>query len=271
LVVAVNRSARLVTAALLVLGVGWSFAPRSALPLYDGLGFPDEPYRFVQRPAGAQDTKAPTIAHGSASVSGGTTGSVVAASDEVAPQISMYIPKGKLEVPAGTSKVDVTGTPTDPLPTGRGQYLWSDVYTVRPSPGSTEFHTGGQQATITLRAASAQRPQPSIAYYVGGRWHLLPTYAQGRDIYVAELNRFGQFAVVGHNPLLVSQLSGGSSGDGGGGGSAIGVIVGIGAAVVVAVLFVLGRMRRARARTIEEPDSEYVPDDGDDGDEEDDT
>jgi hypothetical protein len=274
-----NRSAKLVLAALLVLGVGWSIAPRSALPLYDGIGFPDEPYRFVQRPAGAQETKPPTTAHGSASVSGGTTGTLIAASAESAPQISLYIPKGKLAAPSGTAKVSVTGTPTKSLPTGHGQYLWSDVYDVTASPGSTQFKTNGQQATITLRAASAQRPQPSIAYYDGSRWQLLPTYAQGRDIYIAELNRFGQFAVIGKNPLLVSQIVGNNSG--GGGSSPIGLIVGIGAGVVVVVLFVLGRMRRARARAAEEADENEsafsdeddeaehdVEDNGDEGDDE---
>lgn len=265
-----NRRARLITAALLILGVGWSIAPRSALPLYDGIGFPDEPYRFVHRPAGAQETKAPTVAHGSASVAvTGRTGSVAAASAEVAPQISLYIPKGKLEVPAGTTTVTVTATPAQPVSPHAGQYLWSNVYDVSASPGATQFHAGGQQATITMRAASAQRPQPSIAYFAGESWHLLPTYAQGQDIYIAELNRFGEFAVIGKNPLLVSKLSSGS--EGGGGGSAVGLIVGIGAGVVVVVLFVLGRMRRARARTAEDedgyedddPDSVYIPDEAD--------
>jgi hypothetical protein len=269
LVAAVKKPARLITAALLILGVGWSIAPRSALPLYDGIGFPDEPYRFVQRPAGAQETKPPTVAHGTASVVGGRPGSVVAASAEVAPQLSLYIPKGKLAVPAGTSKVTVTGTPAQPITPQAGQYLWSNVYNLSASPGSTTFHAGGQQATITMRAASAQRPQPSIAYYAGGSWHLLPTFAQGQDIYIAELNRFGEFAVIGKNPLLVSKLSSGSKG--GSGASAVGLIVGIGAGVVVVVLFVLGRMRRARARTAEDedgyeddnPDSVYVPDEAD--------
>jgi hypothetical protein len=265
-VVAVNRPGRLIIAALLVLGVGWSIAPHSALPLYDGIGFPDEPYRFVQRPAGAQETKAPTTAHGTASVSGGSNAPLVAASAESAPQISLYIPKGKLTVPAGTSEISLTGTPVKPLPTGKGQYLWSDVYTVSASPGSTVFKTGGSQATITLRAASAQRPQPSIAYYDGNRWHLMPTFAQGRDIYIAELTRFGQFAVIGPNPLLVSQLSGSSKG--GGGSSAIGVIVGIGVGVIVVVLFVLGRLRRARARAAAEAD-EYYDDTDEDEEEED--
>lgn len=249
----------LVTAALLVLGVGWSIAPHAALPLYDGIGFPDEPYRFVQPPPGAQETKPPTTAHATVSVTGGTNVQLVAASAESAPQISLYIPKGRLNLPAGTAQLSVTGAPVQPLPDTPVQYQWSDVYNVTASPGSARFKPGGQQATITLRAASAQRPQPSIAYYEGGRWHLLPTFPQGQDIYIAELNRFGRFAVIGKNPLLVSKLP--NTSKGGSGGSAIGLIVGIGAGVVVVVLFVIGRMRRARVRAAEAQDDETV--DGD--------
>jgi hypothetical protein len=201
---------------------------------------------------------APTPAHGCSGVTAGTTGQLVAASAESAPQISLYIPKGKLAVPAGTSEVSITGAPAQPLPTGHGQYLWSDVYDVTASPGATRFKAGGQQATITLRAASAQRPQPNIAYYDGTRWQLLPTFAQGRDIYIAELNRFGQFAVIGKNPLLVSQIVGNNKSTGG--SSPVGLLVGIGAGVVVVVLFVLGRMRRARARAAED-DTEFSDED----------
>lgn len=240
-----NRPARLVTVALVLLGLAWAVAPDSALPLYDGVGFPDEPYRFVQRPAGAQETKPPTDARGTAAVHAGTVGSLVAASGEVAPQITLYIPKGRLVEPAGTTHVTLTATPAQPMRTGRGQYLWSNVYDVRASPAA-RFTSGGQQATITMRAATAQRPQPHVAYYAGGQWHLLPTFAQGQDIYIAELTTLGRFAVIGANPLALAKVSADSKG--GSGGSAIGWLVGVGALVVIVVLFVLGRQRRIKAR-----------------------
>lgn len=251
-----NRSARLVTAALLVLGAGWAIAPRSALPLYDGIGFPDEPYRFVQRPAGAQETDPPTTAHGSAAVVDGTSEPLVAASAEVAPQISVFIPKGRFTVAPGTGRITVTGAPTQPLPTGRHQFLWSNVYDVRAAPSGSALKPPGQQATITLRAASAQRPQPHIAYYRDGRWVLLPTFAQGQDIYIAELVTFGQYAVVGNNPLLVTKVS---TGNGGNGGTSTGLFVGIGAGVVIVVLFVLGWIRRTRAHPADPNENEEAP------------
>jgi hypothetical protein len=258
-VAAVNRSARLITAALLVLGLGWAVAPRTALPLYDGIGFPDEPYRFVQRPAGAQETDPATAARGSAGVSGRTSDPLVAASDEVAPQVSLYIPKDRLDAPEGTTRIVITAVPAQPMPAGPGRYLWSNVYDVEAEPAATHLTTTGQQATITLRAASAQRPQPHIARYADGHWELLPTYAQGQDIYIAELTGFGKFAVLGSNPLLVTKLTGANAGSSGSGGSAVGLVVGIGAGVLVVVLFVVGRMRRARTRAAE--DDAYDDDD----------
>lgn len=240
---------RFVVGALLVLGVGWSVAPRAALPLYDGVGFPDEPYRFVQKPAGAPDTKAPTTAHGTAAVTNGRSGSLVASSAEQAPQVSVQIPPGGLDLPAGTARVTLTAAPAKPLPTASGQYLWSDVYDLTTDP-VTDLHKVSLQATITLRAATAQRPLPHIARHVGGRWTMLPTFADGRDVYVAELTGLGQFAVIGPSPLAVSQLRGSSSGTSGagGGGNGVGILVGIAALVVVVGLFLLGRWRRVRAR-----------------------
>jgi hypothetical protein len=261
----VKRPAGLVAVALVVLGAGWAIAPRSALPLYDGIGFPDEPYRFVQRPASAPETKPPTTAHASASVKNGQVGSIVAASGEVAPQITVYVPKGRLVAPTGATGVTITGQPVRNLPTSHGEYLWSDVYTVSASPSGTTFNSGGQQATITLRAAAPQRPIPHIAFYEGnGRWALLPTFAQGQDIYIAELTRFGQFAVIGDNPLLVTQLPGGGAGKkGSGSGSAVGLLVAIGAGAFVALLFVLGQVRRARLRAQAESDADGLDQDGD--------
>ena len=274
IVAALRRPTGLVAVALVLLGVGWAIAPRSALPLYDGIGFPDEPYRFVQRPPNAPETKAPTIAKASGSVRNGQVASILAASAEVAPQITVYIPKGRLVPPSGATSVAVTGQPVRNLATSKGQYLWSNVYTVSPSPSGTTLSSGGQQATITLRAAGPQRPIPHIAYYDGnGHWTLLPTFPQGQDIYVAELTRFGQFAVIGDNPLLVTQLSGVSKGKGGNGSTAVGLAVGVGVGAVIVILFVLGRMRRARVRAAEGggeyEDDEYEDDaDEDDAEEE---
>jgi hypothetical protein len=247
-VAAVKR--RLVLVALLLLGLGWAIAPRAALPLYDGIGFPDEPYRFVQAPKGAPATAPPTTGRASSTVSAGRTHQLTANSAEQAPQVSVRIPPGRLAVPSGTARVSLTAAPAQPPTVANGQYLWSNVYDVVVSP-QAELRSGGLQATITLRAATGQRPEPKIAHYVDGRWTMLPTFATGRDIYIAELTQFGRFAVIGAKPIDVTQLPGyGSAGSDD--GSKTGLFVGIGALAVVVGLFLLGRWRRARMREVAE-------------------
>jgi MYXO-CTERM domain-containing protein len=253
-VAAVKR--RLVLVALLLLGAGWAIAPHDALPLYDGVGFPDEPYRFVHAPKGAPDTKPPSTAHASAAVSGGRTSKQLTAnSAEQAPQVSVRIPPGRLVVPSSTTRVSLTAAPAQPLSAPNGKYLWSNVYDVTTSP-SASLHPGGLQATITMRAATPQQPAPKIAYYAAGHWTLLPTFATGRDIYIAELTQFGRFAVIGSKPLDVTQVPGYSSGSGG--GSKVGLFVGIGALLVVVGLFLLGRWRRQRVRAEHEAADEEI-------------
>jgi hypothetical protein len=248
-VVAVTRARTLVLVGLALLGVGWALMPRAALPLYDGVGFPDEPYRFVQPPAGAKHTKAPTTGRDQVGVRRGRNiAELLAASAEQAPQVSVFFPAGLLATPAGTTQVTVVAAPAQALPTAAGQHLWSNVYDITATPAAS-IRSGALQATITMRAATAQRPEPQIAYYAGGRWTRVPTFAVGRDIYSAQLTRLGRFAVIGAVPLDVSQLAGAKRGST---ASIVGIVVGVGALVVLVALFLIGRRRRARAREREE-------------------
>ena len=105
------KRARIIVVALAILGIGWALAPRSAPPLYDGVGFPDEPYRFVVQPDGAPDTKAATVATGTTQVIGGKAGAIHANSAEQAPQVAFLIPVGRLHAPAGTTQFVMQGTP----------------------------------------------------------------------------------------------------------------------------------------------------------------
>ena len=247
-VAAVRRGRAFVLAALVLLGAGWAVAPRSALPLYDGVGFPDEPYRFVQPPAGAKHTKPPTSGSGQIAISGGSNASATVASSEQAPQVSLQIAAGVLGAPPGTTHVTITASPQTALPTAAGQYLWSNVYDVTATPSVT-VRPRDLQTSITLRAATAQRPLPQIAYYAAGRWTPVATFSAGLDVYYAQLTRLGRFAVIGTAPVDVSKLAGSKGGSGAG---SIGLFAGIGALVVLVALFLIGRRRRRSAGRNEE-------------------
>lgn len=243
-----SRPVRLVVIGLAVLGLGWLFAPRFALPVYDGLGFPDEPYRFVVRPSDAQTTKKPTTATNVIHVTKGLAGAGVLNSAEQAPQVSVLIPAGRLHAPTGTKQFTLAATPAKPIAVPHGSYLWSNVYDIGAVDTQVSLKDGSPPATITLRAASAQRPLPKIEYYANGGWTAVNTIAVGRDIYQANLPALGAYAVVGTAPLVVGAKAATTS------ASRTGVIIFVAAILVVIALIVIGVLRRRqRQHTSEEP------------------
>ena len=244
------RTVRILLIALALLGIGWAVAPRSAPPLYDGVGFPDEPYRFVVAPNGAPATKAPTVATGSTAVANGTSGALRAASAEQAPQISLLIPVARLQAPAGTTRILLHATPVQPVSPPAGAYLWSNVYDLTATGGSsTTLRDASPPATITLRAATAQRPYATIERYSAQGWTKLKTVAVGNDIYQATLPALGRYAVIGTKPIDVTLLKGGSAKTR---TNTIGIIVSVAAILVVIALVIIG-IRRRSARRRDEP------------------
>ncbi len=237
-----TRSTALLLVAAGLLGLGWLLTPRSAPPLYDGVGFPDEPYRFVVAPAGAtKTTKPPTVATGTAPVTGGVAGAVHASSAEQAPQISLLVPVGRLHAPAGTARVVLQATPERPLTAPAQRYLWSNVYEVAATDAAVSMRDASPPATITMRAATAQRPPPTIARYSGGHWSTLQTIPVGSDIYQAALPGLGKYAVLGSEPLDFSS--------GGGSTTPTGIFIAAGFLLVVAALILVRVWRRRRSRS----------------------
>jgi hypothetical protein len=242
-VAAVRRNSQLLLIALVVLGLGWWFAPRSAPPLYDGVGFPDEPYRFVVKPDGATATKAPTTATRVVPVTRGEAGAASLASAEQAPQVSVLIPTGRLQAPSGTKQITLRATPVRPVRAPSGGYLWSNVYELAATDAKVTMRNGNPPATITLRAASAQRPYPAIERYLNGAWTKVKTVPIGNDIYQAELPSLGRYAVVGTSPLDLTKKSTTTY---------TGIIIAGAAGLIVVVLIVIGVRRRSRRRPLDE-------------------
>jgi len=139
-----TTTGRLVAAAA-ALGAAWLVAP-AAVPLYDGIGFPDEPYRYVDPPAGYRKTPPATRALGSVPAGGATSrtpggGSTGAAAErsvstrdigiksgEYGPQVEMYVAKGSLTGPAGTRGYQISAMPVAPgRPAPAGGQVGADV------------------------------------------------------------------------------------------------------------------------------------------------
>jgi MYXO-CTERM domain-containing protein len=259
--VSVAKRGGLVLAALAILGLGWALAPRSAPPLYDGVGFPDEPYRFVQKPAGACDTKSPTSAAVTTTVTDGRGGSISLSTAEQAAQISVLIPSDLLSAPSSSRQLTIRATPVRPVPPPQGGYLWSNVYDVAATTPGVALHDTdpNRPTTITLRAATAQRPTPTIERYVNGQWSTVSTQSVGRDIYNGSLPALGRYAVIGRSPLNVSDLQCGTSST-----SSKGVVIASVAGGVVVLLAGFGVWRRRRVRTAAAQDGALRSDGGED-------
>jgi hypothetical protein len=231
-------------AALVALLTAWVLAP-AAVPVYDGLSNPDEPYRFVDPPATAKTTKAPTTAARTVQVQNGTNLTQFANSAEVAPQISIYVPAGALGVPAGVTSVQLTAAPAAPTaPLPDDGTLVGNVYVLSATAGDREVDvvgTGNAAPTIQMRAPQGKQPLTSFEHRVGDRWEQVKTTRIGLDLYQASAEQFGDWALV--------QLTDASSvaDSGGGGGINLGLLVpGIAVLVVAGVIFGI-RWRRTSA------------------------
>jgi hypothetical protein len=204
------RLGRRVLAAVAVLLVAWLVAP-AAVPIYDGGPQADEPYRYVDVPNGWSQKGAPTTAKFPVPVRNGLSTAGFANSAEFGPQVSVYVPAGSLQAPAGATTITVTATPsapTPPLPTD-GKVV-TNVYTIAATaPGGDVTFVGkgpSQTVTLQMRAPSARQPGPTFEHLVGGHWQRSQTIRVGQDIYQTFAPQLGAWA------LVQTKTSGGGSG-----------------------------------------------------------
>ena len=175
-----------VIAALLTLG---ALVAPAAVPLYDGVGFPDEPYRWVPKRG---DTPAATAATVRLKVKDGlNAGGLLANSKELGPQVSVYAPPQAFQLPSPSASDDITLT-AQPMPLSTpappGQAV-SNVYelTLTSPAGPVTVRSNAQEPGITLRAVDTKEPLPVMYFRASPdqRWQRLETRQVGRDIFNA--------------------------------------------------------------------------------------
>ena len=186
--------------AVLAIGAVLAVRPLAAPPLYDGLGFPDEPYRWVQPPAGAPKTPAATVAKAEAVVElDGTVPSLKGLSSEQGAQIAFEISSGDLVLPKGAKKITAQAVagPNASVPPPVG-VIASNLYTLSVStdvPGELAL-AAGKKVIINIRADKASDDPVVLQVFSEGSWSQVATARVGTEIYAAELAELGQFALV---------------------------------------------------------------------------
>lgn len=224
----------LVAAAVLVLG--WLVAPHP-VPLYDGVGMPDEPYRYVAPPSGYRSTPPVTTAQTQIDLQGGVSCcELEARSGEQGPQVALYVPRGGLRAP-GDGPLTVVAQPVAPppgaAPVAKGKFE-GNAYRVsaRSAAGAAALTPEGARATLQLRALSGNTPGPKMFFRpdAGTPWRMLPTGKVGFDIFESQFVGTGDYVLV-RGP--------------GGGGSTVTVLLGILAVPVLLVVALIALRLRS--------------------------
>lgn len=185
-------------AGALVVTAGW-FATPHPVPVYDGIGAPDEPYRFVTPPPGATATAAATSALARTPVKGGvSTNGLSVATSEVGPQFSLFLPPMAMAGPDGT--IEVKAEPQAPTDQPEGSRIDGNVYlvTITHPAGAVSFTKKSAISTLYLRATTARQPPPAMQYRGDSTqpWKALPTSRGGQDVYVTSFSGPGQYALA---------------------------------------------------------------------------
>jgi hypothetical protein len=235
---------RRVLVAVAALLVAWIAVP-SAVPIYDGIGNPDQPYRYVQPPAGAKKTPAPTVASTTIPVDPQQLSrSGYSNSAEIGPQVVYFVPAGALKAPAGATSIRITETPLAPAPpTPADGRIVGNVYRVTATTSQGDAVVVGRgierTPTLDLRAPSAKQPGPVFEHLTAGVWKQSATLRIGQDIYQTSAGSLGDWALV---QLTKAPAMSSSSG----GGVNVGLLVG-GIAVLLLVAAIVA-IRVARTR-----------------------
>jgi hypothetical protein len=189
--------------AVLALAATVAARPPHAPPLYDGIGFPDEPYRWVVPPPGEYRTQlAATAAIARIPVSDGTNMAGQALSSEQGPQVGVSVERGALAVPPGVSTIMLRAEPQAPpgIQPDHGQVV-SNLYTLTADAGGQAVSLApGHTLLVNMRAVRPTSQAVVICRWTGQQWEQLPTTRVGADIYAAKLDTLGPLAAVRLDP-----------------------------------------------------------------------
>ena len=223
-------------AGALVIGLGWLVAP-NPVPVYDGLGAPDEPYRYVSPPQGATKTPPPTsVAVDTPVQNGGSARGLSLQTNESGPQMSVFLPQYALSARSGPIHIAVSPAAATDAPDGTTVDGNVYVFAVSAPGGDVGFDpVHGANATLYLRSTSQGLPQPNMYYRPDGTspWTGLATTSGGLDIRVASFKGKGQYVLA----LAVAAKP-----DGGGGTPVLPLVL-VGLVVVLAAVVLVVRLR----------------------------
>lgn len=182
--------------------------PPHAPPLYDGVGFPDEPYRWVVPPRGEQRTRlAATDAFTRIPVAGGVSAEGRAQSDEQGPQIILRTLTGAFTAPAGASSITIRAVPhAVPEVQPNQGHVVSNLYVITAEADGRAVTLARDYAMfLNMRAVRPTAQAVVVCRWTGDAWQQLATDRIGNDIYIAWLDTIAPVALVQLDPGVTPQ------------------------------------------------------------------
>jgi hypothetical protein len=189
----------LLAAGLAAAAVG--LAQHATAPLYDGIGFPDQPCRYF--PADADGVPVPRPASSRLHLNGGRNDrAALLGTDEQGPQVVVYIPVGALAADrpdaVGFAAVQVrpvvlSDPPTDGIANSNAYRI-----SIAATSGPLHIRPRTESGIVTLREATLAQPSPQMEYrpQPAARWRPLPTTRSGRDTFDGLLQGPGDYLLV---------------------------------------------------------------------------
>jgi hypothetical protein len=180
-----------------------TLAGSTKVPLYDGIGFPDEPYRYVNQTNAAGP---PTTADQTVTVSDVANEYVSVASAESGPQIDIYLSTGSVTFPSGQNSFDLVAVPLAPTVQPAPGTILGNVYsvTIKSPAGQPQFQSAADELYLRL-PQGATRQKLTIVYMTpGATWKSLVTTKTGNDIYEVPFEGAGQYAMATGAPPAAS-------------------------------------------------------------------
>ncbi|MGH8859905.1 MAG: hypothetical protein ACRDVG_01505 [Jatrophihabitantaceae bacterium] len=206
---------RLVALTVIAFALAW-LLPGRPVPIYDGVGAPDEPYRFVRAPSGdTVRTRPPTVAKVRLPMVDGSVSDLDLATAEQGPQAEAVFLGTALTVPLLPNRVTpVTATvvlaPLAPdSAVGGGPRIDGNIYRLAWSAdGPTVQYTNHGSDSLYLRATTGPPPPSYFIYRRGPNepWRALPTDRTGVDVYSALIQGPGDYALI-REPLAATPAS----------------------------------------------------------------
>jgi hypothetical protein len=183
--------------------VGINIFSSHIVPIYDGVGFPDEPYRYVTPPAGQKNSAlSPSPAQVSVSLSNGTNQSDIGlASKEQGPQVNIYIYRLALKGISASTKANIEAAPksSSNLKTPVGN-IAGNIYNLsaKANIGSLLFNPAKNKGYIDLRLPQDIIPPATMVYRENdtSKWKSLDTQRVGSDVYESSIVGLGDYALV---------------------------------------------------------------------------